>query len=255
MHMIAPPLNRAFFASDLLSEYMTQVELLGRVIGSAGLGLVLVTANRHIVCANETADNLMRANSGLRCEHGCVSASNFRIARKLQSLMSTASRPMDEAAPGGSLMVRNEDGLPSLVVHVVPLSPPSTVLLPDNEHPVAGLIIVDCRRGPADRVNVFSDLFDLTSAEARVLAQLISGEGLTIAAKRLNIARSTARTHLTRILEKTGTHRQAELVRVFFETTIPWEGYRSTTAKRRAPLRSVLPVGRGGQSSSVRPQF
>ena len=221
MQMIAPCAKRAFLDSD---EYMTQVELLGNVIASAGFGLVLVRSNRQIVCANDAAEKLMRASSGLRCEHGCICAPNFKTAWKLQSLISAASRPIDEAVPGGSIILRNQDGLASLVVHVVPFSPPSTVLMPDNERPVAGLLIVDCQQDTTNRVYVFADLFELTSAEARVLAQMILGEGLTIAARRLNIARSTARSHLDHILEKTGTHRQAELVRVFFETTIPWNG-------------------------------
>ena len=42
MQMIAPRVKRAFLDGDLLSEYMTQVELLGNVIASAGFGLVLV---------------------------------------------------------------------------------------------------------------------------------------------------------------------------------------------------------------------
>jgi DNA-binding CsgD family transcriptional regulator len=236
MQMIAPHVKRAFLDSDPLSEYMTQVELLGNVIASAGFGLVLVRSNRQIVCANEPAEKLMRASSGLRCEHGCICAPHFKTARKLHSLISAASRPTDEAVRGGSIILRNEDGLASLVVHVVPFSPPSTVLMPDNEQPVAGLFIVDCQQGTADRVAVFADLFELTSAETRVLAQMISGEGLTIAARRLNIARSTARSHLDHILQKTGTHRQAELVRVFFETTIPWNG--TVTLPNRARNKS-----------------
>jgi DNA-binding CsgD family transcriptional regulator len=232
MQIIASRGNRVFF-DDLLSEYMIQVELLGNVIASAGFGLVLVTANQRIVCANDVAEKLMRASSGLRCEHGCISAPDFETARKLRLLISISSRTMDEALPGGSILLRNEDGLASLVLHVVPSSPPSTVQLPDNERPVAGLFMVDCQRGTADRVDVFADLFDLTSAEARVLAQMISGEGLTITARRLNIARSTARSHLDHIFQKTGTHRQAELVRVFFETTIPWNS--SVTACNKSP--------------------
>ena len=132
-----------------------------------------------------------------------------------------------------SLMKSDEDGAASLVVHVVPLCPNSVETPPNNEYPVAGLVIVDYQKNTVDRVNVFTEYFGLTSAEARVLAQLISGEGLTVAARHLDIARSTARTHLARILEKTGTHRQAELVRLFFETTIPCEGYASATGKRR----------------------
>jgi len=165
----------------------------------------------------------------------------------LQSLISAASRPIGELVPRRSIILRNEDGLASLVVHVVPFSPPSTVLMPDNERPVAGLFIVDCQRGTADRVDAFADLFQLTSAETRVLAQMILGEGLTIAARRLNIARSTARSHLDHILQKTGTHRQAELVRVFFETTIPWNG--TVTLPNRA--RNKTPTTSGSCRSDA----
>ncbi len=233
MQMMQPLVKRAFLASDLLSEYMIQVELLGNVVTSAGFGLVLVAANRQIVFAINAAEKLMRASRGLCCNHGCINASDFKTARNFQSLMSDDSRPKDEAAQGGSIILRDKDGHASLIVHVMPLSPPSNVLLPGNERPVAGLFIFDCQRNTVDRVNVFAEYFDLTSAEARVLAQLISGEGLTVAARHLDIARSTARTHLARILEKTSTHRQAELVRLFFETTIPCEGYASAMGKRR----------------------
>jgi DNA-binding CsgD family transcriptional regulator len=244
MQMIAPRVKRAFLDSDLLSDYMTQVELLGNVIASAGFGLVLVRSNRQIVCANDAAEKLMRASSGLRCVHGCIYTPNFKTARKLQSLIS--------AAQGGSIILRNEDGLASLLVHVVPFSPPSTVLMPDNERPVASLFIADCQRGTADRLDVFADLFELTSAEARVLAQMILGEGLTVAATRLNIARSTARSHLDHILQKTGTHRQAELVRVFFETTIPWND--TVTLPNRARNRSPGTPG-SRRSNDFTPQL
>ena len=71
-----------------------------------------------------------------------------------------------------------------------------------TQRPVAGLFIVDCQRNTVDRVNVFAEYFDLTSAEARVLAQLISGKGLTVAARHLDIARSTARTHFCKHIGK-----------------------------------------------------
>jgi hypothetical protein len=61
---------------------------------------------------------------------------------------------------------------------------------------VAGLFIVDRNRGAAERVNVFAPLFGLTPAETRVLAALISGEGLTSAVNHLAMTEPTARTHL-----------------------------------------------------------
>jgi DNA-binding CsgD family transcriptional regulator len=246
MQMIASHIECAFLVRDLLSEDRTLSELLGSVMARAGFGLILATADRRIVYVNDAADTLMRASNGLHCERNCISAGDFTTSRKLQSLITAASRT-DESAQGGSLIFRDEDGVASLVVHVVPLCPRTAVVPPGKEYPVAGLIMVDCQRGIADRINVFADLFGLTSAEARVVSQLVSGRGLTKAASHLNIARSTARYHLTNILGKTGTHRQAELVRVFYEVTIPWCGRRRAEETSHAAVARGLPARDYGQ--------
>ncbi|CAH1656247.1 Helix-turn-helix transcriptional regulator [Hyphomicrobiales bacterium] len=58
-----------------------------------------------------------------------------------------------------------------------------------------------------------SDACGLTPMEERMLALIAEGLDTIIAAKRLGIAPSTARTHLQRLFAKTGTARQSELVR------------------------------------------
>jgi DNA-binding CsgD family transcriptional regulator len=47
--------------------------------------------------------------------------------------------------------------------------------------------------------------------------ELMQGARLTVAAEMLGIATSTAKSHLKRIFEKTGAHRQAELIRLAAE--------------------------------------
>lgn len=69
-----------------------------------------------------------------------------------------------------------------------------------------------------EEISRFSARFGLTVAETRILREIISGKGLLAAAARLDISESTARTHARRIFNKTGTHRQAELIRSFFES-------------------------------------
>ncbi|WP_433603099.1 LuxR C-terminal-related transcriptional regulator [Nocardia sp. CA-135953] len=54
----------------------------------------------------------------------------------------------------------------------------------------------------------------MTGAEARVAAAALRGEGLRSIAEELAVSANTVRTHLRRVFEKTGTHRQAEPVRV-----------------------------------------
>jgi DNA-binding CsgD family transcriptional regulator len=61
-------------------------------------------------------------------------------------------------------------------------------------------------------------VFGLTRTEALVAAEIFRGEGLKAAADALGIGATTARTHLQRIFGKTGTRKQAELVRIIART-------------------------------------
>ncbi|QNA83695.1 helix-turn-helix transcriptional regulator [Sphingomonas sp. So64.6b] len=56
--------------------------------------------------------------------------------------------------------------------------------------------------------------FGLTRAESRLLAALFEGCSVPQAADRLGVARSTARTHLQRVFDKTGARRQGDLLRL-----------------------------------------
>jgi DNA-binding CsgD family transcriptional regulator len=49
----------------------------------------------------------------------------------------------------------------------------------------------------------------------------VGGEALVQAAAKLGIAISTARTQLQQVFAKTRTSRQAELIRIFLDTTLP----------------------------------
>ena len=59
---------------------------------------------------------------------------------------------------------------------------------------------------------------DVTRAEAALALELLPGRGLQVAADRLRITLTTARTHLAHVFEKTGTTRQAELVRLILQS-------------------------------------
>jgi DNA-binding CsgD family transcriptional regulator len=70
-------------------------------------------------------------------------------------------------------------------------------------------------------LNAFAARYGLTRMESRVLAEIITGDGLPWVAERLRIGSTTARSHLQQVFLKTETARRAELVRLFFEATAP----------------------------------
>lgn len=70
---------------------------------------------------------------------------------------------------------------------------------------------------------VLRDLFGPTAAEAEVAVEVGRGQGLQSVVDRLSIAGTTVRSHLARIFDKTGTSRQAELVRLLMgASSRPW---------------------------------
>jgi DNA-binding CsgD family transcriptional regulator len=115
---------------------------------------------------------------------------------------------------------------------------PETIALPRSSPSAAPLVIVARRiersaalpapPGTARAVLFLSDadhqlrasrqrlrrLYDLTPAECELTALLASGLPLRAAAEKLAITHESARTYLKRALQKTGTRRQAELVRL-----------------------------------------
>ena len=59
--------------------------------------------------------------------------------------------------------------------------------------------------------------FGLSPAEARLVVLLFAGASLRSCAKALGIKYETARSYLKSVFQKTGTHRQAELVLTVFQ--------------------------------------
>lgn len=83
--------------------------------------------------------------------------------------------------------------------------------LPHSEAMVA-LFIVEIDRPPDIDVSLLAMTYDLAARVAELAAHLARGLDIPQIATRLGIGVGTARWYLKRVLEKTNTHRQAELV-------------------------------------------
>jgi DNA-binding CsgD family transcriptional regulator len=60
--------------------------------------------------------------------------------------------------------------------------------------------------------------FGLTRAEAAVAVEILEADGLQAVVDRLGVSLATARTPLAHVFDKTGTRRQAELVRLLLQS-------------------------------------
>jgi DNA-binding CsgD family transcriptional regulator len=90
-----------------------------------------------------------------------------------------------------------------------------------EEHPCALVFINDPAERPASRAALLSALYGLTPAECRLADLMLAESDLRRIAERMRITLNTARFMVKRILRKTETRRQSQLVRLLM--TLPGE--------------------------------
>jgi DNA-binding CsgD family transcriptional regulator/PAS domain-containing protein len=184
-------------------------------------GVVLLDASTKIAFANRAAEILLDGNNGLRVNADGLSAVDANADNKLRLLI--AACVWDGSAkegPGRSVDVpRGADRAP-LRILVAPCGGPTAQEASHwlrHARPAAMLLITDPERDRLARKEELRRRFGLTSAEAEVAFEIVRGDGREAAAARLGISVTTASTHLTHIFEKTGTRRQAQLVRLLLD--------------------------------------
>lgn len=176
-----------------------------RVLDMLPQGLMVLAPSGKVLSINRTASGLVAAGEGLfigidgelqlKSEH----SGKFPIKKWLNS------KEVADSSVVPILLERSAQ------------KPPLRLLLVSDDASEQGcrfLFVNDEERIPIPSVPVLKAFFELTHSEARLAAEIACGRSVAEAAKRLNVTVSSARTYLKGIMFKTGTHRQAELVRL-----------------------------------------
>jgi DNA-binding CsgD family transcriptional regulator len=90
-----------------------------------------------------------------------------------------------------------------------------------STHDAMLMVLFDDDEAIDQRLAAAKDLYRLTPAQLRVAAEIAGGLDLRQAAERLGISATTARTHVSRMFEKTGVHSQPALVRTLLTVGSP----------------------------------
>jgi DNA-binding CsgD family transcriptional regulator len=182
-------------------------------------GFLLVDAQARLLFVNRVARALLDARAGLRLEAGALSASNADEAGTLRGLIASCVVEVSAGA-GGDIVLRRGPGRLPLDVLVTPIQPETAVASIPWTFPqraVAIVLVSDPETEMQARVESLRDRFGFTPAEATFALEIIKGDGRQATADRLGITVGTARSHLSKIFDKTGVRHQAELVRLLLQ--------------------------------------
>jgi DNA-binding CsgD family transcriptional regulator/PAS domain-containing protein len=210
---LRPHLGRAFEISLRLTEAGNRYDALQEFLDRSAHAVFLLDADGRICGANRAANQLLAKNIGLSATSRALKASTAETTRRLDALIASVMR---EGRGGSMSLPRKGEGKP-LSALIAPVGKAGAALF--DVGPRALLCVSDPAATVAPPAQGLRELFNLTQAEARVALELVTGYNTRAIAERLAISPNTVRVHLQRILEKTRTNRQADLVRILLRTT------------------------------------
>ena len=211
---LAPHLRSAVQMRRQLALLEVERNAAMEVLDRLPTAVVLCDQSGAPVIVNGAARDILASSDGLVVRGGKLAARRQPETDALENLISgAASTARGEGdSPGGTLPVSRASGQRPLSVLVSPMRAPSAI--PGHRRIAAALFISDPESVVPANEERLLQLYGLTRAESRLAAKIAQGRSLEEAAAMLNITTQTARGYIKRILCKTGTKRQVELVRL-----------------------------------------
>jgi DNA-binding CsgD family transcriptional regulator/PAS domain-containing protein len=200
-------LGRAF----ILQERLQVLEAGEEALNTLGLGVLLLTTDGCIAFSNRAAEEILRSDDGLQQRRGQLAASHRGHDEEVQRLLRYATGRDDSTTCPPGVLVTRPSGRSPFHVTAAPLRRTPNPFV-HTTSPVAVVLITDPAKHRPVAAELLKQTYGLTPREASLAIALTTGQSLDEAAEQLRMRYETARTHLRRILSKTETSRQTELV-------------------------------------------
>jgi DNA-binding CsgD family transcriptional regulator/PAS domain-containing protein len=214
---IHPHLRRAFWLSVKLGENDGLGAGLLGFLDNSPHGVLLLDGLGEILHANPAAERLLAARNGLLTRRRELCAEAGDRNGLLQRLIGQAISRDEAIREGGTVLIPRPPPAAPLTVVVTPLRAERAGLM--QTQPAALVTITDPEAPIAVPEDQLRQMFGLSAGQARVAVKIAEGCDLKEAADALGVSFFTARSQLAHVFEKTGTHRQTELVRLILRST------------------------------------
>ena len=221
MRFIVPHLRRAVLISNLVDHGKAEAALFGDTLDGIAAGLFLVDASGRILHANASGHALLARGVVLRAYGGKLVSNDASAEQELYRVLD---------AVGGGVAVPEEDTVAvplttrhgdHYVAHVLPLTSGVRRRAGTGYAAAAAVFVQKASLDVPSPQGAIAKLHKLTPMELRVLFAIVQVGGVPEVAAMMGSSSSTIRTHLRRLFSKTGTDRQADLVKLVAGYTNP----------------------------------
>jgi DNA-binding CsgD family transcriptional regulator len=215
MRLLVPHLRRAILIARAMERKTAEASMFADLLGGLRAGAMLVDANGYIVHANLAAEVMLDAGDLIRRgADGRLSAWQRKANHILHGVLATTGGGDGEMGRKGTavpLVARNGE---HYVAHVLPLRSGARSGVGKSYAAVAALFVRKVSLRRPSPPEVIAETYQLTPMELRVLLAVVEIGGAPDVADALGVSTETVKTHLARLFAKTGSRRQADLVRL-----------------------------------------
>lgn len=214
MALVIPHVRRALLIGKTINHKEAEATCFTDILDGLSAGMILVDASGRIVHANAAGNTILDAADFLRAVCGRLVASDASINAALREiLVAAAAGDAALGVKGIALPLTAHDG-ERYVAHLLPLTSGARRDAGLACNAVAALFVRKAALEAFSPPEVIGEMYKLTPTELRVLLAIVDIGGVPEVAASLGVAATTIKTHLSRLFEKTGVGRQADLVKL-----------------------------------------
>jgi DNA-binding CsgD family transcriptional regulator len=212
LDVLRPHLARSAFVSARLQ--FERARIAAETLALIGLPALVFDHRGRVLAANHLIETLTEhIRWGAQDRLALKDASANKLFRKAIDTLDD-----ETVAPARSFAARGDAASAAMIAHVIPIRGPARDIF---VRCTGVLVMTPVTLPQAPPIELVQSLFDLTPAEARVARRLTVGETAEKIAVTSGVSLNTVRTQLRAVFEKTGCHRQADVIALLSRIASP----------------------------------
>ena len=214
MAVLVPHLQRAVSIGRLFGREKSENQALYVTLDHVEAGVFLVDATGAITFANKPAKAALRESALIRIADNVLRATEPAADTVLHDAFATAAKGDASIGVRGVAVPLGDVGPDRWFAHVLPLTSGRRQAAGEASGAVAAVFIRKIAPNAPPALEAVAKLYKLTATETQVLNALSSVRGIKTMADTLGLSENTVKFHLRNMFRKTGTTRQADLMKL-----------------------------------------
>jgi DNA-binding CsgD family transcriptional regulator len=214
MRLIVPHMRRAVLIGRVIDLKTTEAATFADTLDVISAGMFLVDADGRIVHANTSGHAMLAECSLLSAAGGRLTAIDASADQALHDVFTAAGNGDAAIGVTGVAVPLVAASGERHVAHLLPLMSGARRRTGARYAAVAAVFVHKVALEMPSPPEIIARSYRLTPTELRVLLAIVEVGGAPAVAEALGMGEVTVKFHLRNLFEKTGTHRQADLVKL-----------------------------------------